>query len=72
MLTITTLAFLFSACDMKPAAASTAAISIYLVDWILHFMPYFEIYHPYFMATHIGAWVDVFRGPIPWLRMLED
>lgn len=72
MLTVSTLSFLFSCMNIKPAAATISAVSIYLVDWILHFVPYFEVYRPYLMATHVGSWSNVFRSPIPWQQMIED
>jgi ABC-2 type transport system permease protein len=42
------------------------------VDWILHEMPYFESYHSWMMTTHMNTWMNVFREPLPWSRMVED
>ena len=72
LLTITTFAFLLSCWNMKPAAATITAIAFFFIDWILHFVPYFETYRPWMMTTHMGTWLNVFRAPIPWEKMAED
>ncbi len=72
LLTITSFSFLLSCCDIKPAAATIAGICLFFVDWILHFLPYFEAYHPFLMTSHMNTWLNVFRSPWPWPKMIED
>ena len=72
LLTISTFSFQLSCWNMKPAAATIAAITLFFVDWILHFVPYFETYRPWMMTTHMSTWLNVFRQPVPWQRMVED
>jgi ABC-2 type transport system permease protein len=72
LLTITTFSFQLSCWNIKPAAATISAICLFTVDWILHFLPYFESYHPYMMTTHMSTWLNVFRGSIPWENMVRD
>ncbi len=72
LLTITTFSFHLSCWNMKPAAATIAAICLFFVDWILHFLPYFETYHPYMMTTHMSTWLNCFRQIVPWQKMVED
>jgi ABC-2 type transport system permease protein len=72
LLTISTFSFHLSCWNIKPAAAAIAAICVFFADWIIHFMPYFETYKPWLMATHMSTWLNVFRGPIPWQKMVED
>ncbi len=72
MLTISTFSFLLSCCNMKPAAATISAITIFFVDWIFHLLPYFETYRPWMMTTHMSTWLNVYRSPWPWPQMLED
>ena len=72
LLTITTFSFLLSCCNMKPAAASISAITIFFVDYIFHLVPYFETYRPWMMTTHMSTWLNVFRTPFPWPQMVED
>ncbi len=70
--TITSLAFLFSCFDMKPAAATIVTLSIVFLDSIFRNIPYFESLQPYFITTHISAWLQIFTTYIPWWRMVED
>ena len=70
--TIVSLAFLFSCCNVKPAAATVITLTIFLVDRILYFWPQFEGYKPWFMSTHMVTWIHYFRDPVPWGRMAED
>ena len=72
LLTISTLAFLLSCWNMKPATATITAITVFFIDWICHFMPYFESYRPWMMTTHMTTWLNIFRSPIPWEKMAED
>ena len=72
LLTITTFAFHLSCWDIKPAAATIAAICLFFVDWILHFLPYFETYRPWMMTTHMATWINCFREPVPWEKMVGD
>jgi ABC-2 type transport system permease protein len=72
LLTISTFSFLLSCCNMKPAAATISAITIFFVDWIFHLVPYFETYRPWMMTTHMSTWLNVFRSPWPWPQMVED
>jgi len=72
MLTIATFSFTLSCCNMKPAAATISAITIFFVDWIFHLVPYFETYRPWMMTTHMSTWLNVFRNPWPWPQMVED
>ena len=70
--TVTTLAFLFSCCNVKPAAATVTALAVALTDYILGMMPQFQSFRPYFLTTHMSTWINVFRDPIPWTQMAED
>ena len=70
--TIVSLAFLFSCCNVKPAAASVTTLTIFLVDRILYFWPQFAPYKKVFMTTHMVTWVNFFRTPVPWAAMAED
>jgi ABC-2 type transport system permease protein len=70
--TITTIAFLFSCFNAKPAAATVLTLTISLVDYILGMMPVFESYRPYFMTPHMSTWLNIFKDPIPWARIAED
>lgn len=72
LLTITSLAFLFSCLNMKPAAATILTLSIFFFDSIFRNIPYFESLQPYFLTTHMSAWLRVMEAHIPSRRMAED
>jgi ABC-2 type transport system permease protein len=69
---VTSLAFLFSCCDMKPAAATIITLSIFFFDSIFRNIPYFETLKPYFITTHMATWLNVFINYVPWWKMTED
>ena len=66
LLTITSLGFMLSCLNMKPAAATIVALSIIFLDMVFHDLPYFESLKPYFITTHIGGWGQMFIHHIPW------
>jgi ABC-2 type transport system permease protein len=70
--TISSIGFLFSCCNMKPATASIVTLSVIFLDFILHGIPYFESLKPYFINAHLGAWMQIFQPYVPWGQMLED
>ena len=72
LVTITTLAFMFSCFNAKPAAATVITLTLFLADRILSFMPQFESYRHWFMTTHMATWTNIFREPIPWDRIAGD
>lgn len=72
LLSISTFSFQLSCWNVKPAAATIGAITVFFVDWILHLVPYFETYRPWMMTTHMHTWLNVFRDPVPWWQMAED
>jgi ABC-2 type transport system permease protein len=72
LMSITSLGFMLSCFNMKPAAASIVTLSLLFLDWIFHNMPYFESLQPWFLTTHMAAWLDVFQHFIPWPKMIED
>lgn len=72
LLTITTLGFMFSCFNAKPAAATVSTLTLFLTDWILAHMPQFERFRHWFMTTHTATWVNIYRDPIPWDRVAND
>ncbi len=72
MATISSLGFLFSCCNMKPAAASIVTLSIIFLDFIFHGIPYFESLHPFFISAHLSTWLHIYESYPPWWRMMED
>ena len=72
MTTISSIGFLFSCCNMKPAAASTVTLSVIFVDFIFSTIPSFQSLHPYFITTHLSTWLHIYEHYPPWSKMLED
>ena len=72
MATISSLGFLFSCCNMKPATASAVTLSVIFLDIIFRNIPYFESLRPWFITTHLNAWMRIYEAYPPWPRMLED
>jgi ABC-2 type transport system permease protein len=72
MLSVTSLAFMISCCNVKPAAATICTLSYFIADMIFRGIPYFESIKPWFISTHTESWYNSLRSPLPWPRMLED
>jgi ABC-2 type transport system permease protein len=72
MSTISSLGFLFSCCNMKPAAASIVTLSIIFLDFIFREIPYFESLKPFFITSHLSTWMHIYESYPPWWRMMED
>jgi ABC-2 type transport system permease protein len=72
MTAISSLGFLFSCCNMKPAAASIVTLSIIFLDLIFHGIPYFESLRGFFITSHLSTWMHIFESYPSWARMVED
>jgi ABC-2 type transport system permease protein len=68
--TLTSLAFMFSCFNIRPAAATVMTISVAVADRVLSDMPYFADLKHFFLAAHLNCWGLVFNDPIPWWRIL--
>lgn len=68
-ITLMSLAFMFSCFNVKPAAATILAISVFFISLILHDMPYFHDLREWFMVHHLYLWTHIFRSHIPWWRI---
>jgi ABC-2 type transport system permease protein len=69
---ISSLAFMFSCFNVKPAAATVVTLTVFLADRILYLWPQFADYRGWFMSAHLASWINLFRDPIPWATMAED
>jgi ABC-2 type transport system permease protein len=72
LLTISTVGFMFSTFNIKPASATILTLSVYLVDDILHHIPLFSSMQDYFIAHHAGIWEHMFEPRIPWRMVFES
>jgi ABC-2 type transport system permease protein len=71
MLTITSIAFMFSCFKMKPAAATIITLSILFVDMIVQNFPFFRPYESWFITWRMSSWVFLMETHIPWAKILE-
>lgn len=72
LLSVTSLGFLLSCCNMKPAAATIIALSILFVDMVFRNVPYFEDYRNWFITTHMATWLNAFASQIPTIQIVQD
>jgi len=70
--TIMSLAFMLSCFNMKPAAATILALSLFLIDRILMEMPYFANLKLCFIGYHLNLWQLIFLPVIPWWSIGES
>ncbi len=66
LLTLSTIGFMFSCFNMKPASATVMTLSLYIVDNVLRNVPYFESEKKYFLTQHMTIWNRAFAQQIPW------
>jgi ABC-2 type transport system permease protein len=69
---ISTLGFMFSCFNMKPAAATILTLSVVFIDFVLKNVPYFIDLQQYFFTFHIASWARTFHEVVPWWGILES
>jgi ABC-2 type transport system permease protein len=72
MVTISSIAFMFSCFRMKPAAATIITLSILFVDMILQNFPFFRPYEEYFITWRMSAWLFLMEYKIDWPKVMES
>jgi ABC-2 type transport system permease protein len=72
MPTLSTLGFMFSCFNMKPATAAIMTISVYLIDTVLRNIPYFESLRGCFLTQHMAVWQQCFQPHLPWGTILHS
>ena len=71
-LSITTVAFMLSCFNMKPATATIVTLSAFIIDWIFYHLPYFSSIKEYFLTHNMTTWVHIFLQRVPWTLMAQD
>ncbi|MCW1914737.1 ABC transporter permease [Luteolibacter sp. GHJ8] len=69
MITLSSIAFMFSCFKMKPAAATIVALSILFVDLVLQEFPFFRPYEQYFVTWRMSNWVYLLENTISWPKI---
>jgi ABC-2 type transport system permease protein len=72
MITLSSIAFMFSCFKIKPAAATIITLTILFVDMILQGFPFFKPYESYFVTWRMSAWVFFMEQQISWPKMIES
>lgn len=72
MITISSIAFMFSCFKMKPAAATIITLSILFVDMILQNFPFFRPYEEWFITWRMSAWLFLMETYLPWAKVMES
>lgn len=69
MITLSSIAFMFSCFRMKPAAATIMALSVLFVDMVLQEFPFFKPYEEYFVTWRMSSWVYLLENAISWPKL---
>ncbi len=72
MITLSSLAFMFSCFKIKPAAATIITLTILFVDMILQNFPFFKPYESWFITWRMSAWVFLVEQSISWPKIIES
>lgn len=72
MITLSSIAFMFSCFKIKPAAATIITLTILFVDMILQSFPFFKPYESYFVTWRMSAWVFLMEPYLSWAKIVES
>jgi ABC-2 type transport system permease protein len=72
MITISSIAFMFSCFRIKPAAATIITLTVLFVDMILQFFPFVKPYESWFVTWRMSAWVFLMEQHISWPKIIES
>lgn len=72
MNTVTSVGFFFSCFRIKPAAATIAALSYVLIDYILNRSGLMQSHDYLLFATHFQAWTRVLGEQIQWAYLIRS
>lgn len=72
MITLSSMAFMFSCFRIKPAAATIVTLTILFVDMILQNFPFFQPYQEWFITWRMGAWIFLVEQSISWPKLVES
>lgn len=72
VLTVSSIAFMFSCFKIKPAAATILTVSIMVVDMILKNLPFAVAYREYALLAHMSVYAKIYQNVIPWPEVAKD
>lgn len=72
MITLSSLAFMFSCFKIKPAAATIITLALLFVDMILQNFPFFRPYEEWFVTWRMSCWLFLMENEISWPKIFES
>ena len=72
MITLSSLAFMFSCFKIKPAAATIITLALLFVDMILQNFPFFRPYEEWFVTWRMSCWLFLMENQISWPKIFES
>ena len=72
MTTVSSIGFCFSCMKIKPAAATIAALSYVLIDFIVRQANLMESHEELLITKHIAVWGRFFMDDIPWAIVIRS
>lgn len=72
MITLSSIAFMFSCMKIKPSSAAIITLAILFVDMILQNFPFFKPYEEYFITYRMSAWLFMLEKHIDWAKIAES
>lgn len=72
MITLSSLAFMFSCFKIKPAAATIITLALLFVDMILQNFPFFRPYEEWFVTWRMSCWLFLMENQISWAKIFES
>ena len=71
-ITLMGLAWMFSCCNVKPAAATILALSFVLISRVIQEIPYFHDWQSWFITYHLSVWMKMLQAPIPLPSVVQS
>jgi len=72
MTTVSSIGFCFSCMKIKPAAATIAALSYVLIDFIVRQSNLMPNHEHFLLTKHMAVWGRVFMEDIPWAVLIRS
>jgi ABC-2 type transport system permease protein len=72
LLTVTSVAFLISCCNVKPVSAAAFTLTLFFGDHLLREVPYLEPFRHLFLTSHVGYWFRIYEPAIPWRELFGN
>ncbi len=72
MITLSSIAFMFSCMKIKPSSAAIITLTILFMDMILQNFSFLKPYEEYFVTYRMSAWLFMLEKHIDWAKIFES